>query len=284
MRKQKDTSTQSTEVPLVFIDVEAIQATKEVPEQAKYYSSVNSIAGNPDTQVDAEVPKISGTQEVVPKTTDTPRKIEKTEPEPMPLQPSPVTAEPAPDLQPVKPEPVSKVVSKKEAETGPGDVVVSKPAQRPIFPKPAITPAAQRPRYRRLADARAADTSLAGEKMKQEGGVKRYSIAEGLDAKATPFGAYDRAIIDAIQKRWFDLLDERNYARNASGKVVLTFRLNSDGSVTELSVSDSQVSEILSILCQRAVQDPSPYAPWPADMRRAIGDNHRLVRFTFHYE
>lgn len=286
MNQQKEAASSSPEVPLVFIDVESSQATETPPEEAKYYSSENSIAGNPDTEVDSVVPKISGTQDKVPKTTDTPRNEEQPQPTPMPLQPAPAaTAEtPEPPVE-TETEPIQ------EAETGPkpGEVVIAKPTRRTIFPKPAFSNTQQprvvpRPRYRRLADARAGQSSLVGQRMKQDGGVKRYSKAEGLDAKATPFGSYDKAIIDAIQKRWFDLLDERDYARNSQGKVVLTFRLNSDGTVAQLNVLESQVSEILGILCQRAIVDPAPYAPWPRDMLRAVGANHRLVRFTFHYE
>lgn len=284
--EQKDAASSSSEVPLVFIDVEATQATETPPEEAKYYSSENSIAANPDTEIDSTVPKISGTQDKVPKTTDVPRSEEESQPKPMPLQPAPASIAEAPE-PPVESEPNPI----QEADTGskPGEVAIANPTPRKFFPKPAFSNAQQprevpRPRYRRLADARAGRSGLVGQRMKQDGGVKRYSLDPGLDVKATPFGSYDRVIIDAIQKRWFDLVDERDYARNSKGKVVLSFRLNSDGTVTQVKVLESQVSEILAILCQRAIVDPAPYAPWPSDMRRAVGANHRLVRFTFHYE
>lgn len=119
--------------------------------------------------------------------------------------------------------------------------------------------------------------------MQQSGGVRRYSIAEGLDVKAMPFGDYDGAIIAAIQQRWYGLLDERDYARGYTGKVVLTFRLNADGRVTEMRVQENEVSDILALICQRAVLDPAPFAPWPSDMRRMIGADFREVRFTFHH-
>jgi len=119
--------------------------------------------------------------------------------------------------------------------------------------------------------------------MKQPGGVKRFALEPSLDVRATPFGAYDAAIIAAIQKRWYDLLGEREFAANYSGKVVLEFRLNSDGRVTEMKVDETNVTELLALLCQRAVQDPAPFAPWPADLRRLVGKEYREVRFTFYY-
>ena len=97
-----------------------------------------------------------------------------------------------------------------------------KPVERP--PRPKTTP----PRPRTLEAARRQMGGLAGEKMKQQGGVKRRGLESSFDVKATPFGAYDAAIIAAIQKRWYDLLDTRDFAASHSGRVVLEFRLNSE--------------------------------------------------------
>ena len=79
------------------------------------------------------------------------------------------------------------------------------------------------------------------------------------------------------------LLDERRYASDQSGRVVIEFRLNYDGRISDLKVVDSSVDEILSLLCQKAILDPSPYAKWPSDMRRKVDADYREVRFTFYY-
>jgi hypothetical protein len=50
-----------------------------------------------------------------------------------------------------------------------------------------------------------------------------------------------------------------------------------------MNVSEQTVSDMLSLLCQRAVEDPAPYARWPSDMRRMIGADYRDVQFTFYY-
>jgi outer membrane biosynthesis protein TonB len=159
-----------------------------------------------------------------------------------------------------------------------GDLALAKPPEKtPETPKPKPPP-----RPRRLDQARLAK-GIAGERMKQPGGVKRFSLEPSLDVKATPFGSYDALIIAAIQKRWYDLLASRDYAANYSGKVIVEFRLNSDGRVTDMKVTENSVTEILALLCQRAVQDPAPFEPWPADLRRMVGRNYREVRFTFYY-
>ena len=56
-----------------------------------------------------------------------------------------------------------------------------------------------------------------------------------------------------------------------------------DGRITDMKMSDNDVGDLLGLLCERAVLDPAPYAPWPSDMRRLIGHNYREVTFTFYY-
>jgi hypothetical protein len=52
--------------------------------------------------------------------------------------------------------------------------------------------------------------------------------------------------------------------------------------VTDMKVAENNVGEMLGLLCQKAVQDPAPYAAWPSDMRRLLG-NTRSIQFTFIY-
>ena len=125
--------------------------------------------------------------------------------------------------------------------------------------------------------------NIAGQKTRQDGGVRKRNITSSLDAIGSPFGVYDAAIVAAIQNRWYDLLEERAYASDRTGKVVLEFRLNYDGRVTDVKVVEHSVDEILSLLCQKAIMDPSPYGRWPSDMRTKVGADYREVRFTFYY-
>jgi len=134
---------------------------------------------------------------------------------------------------------------------------------------------------RTLADARERKNMLAGQKVEQDGGAKiRGNVS--FDVKATSFGAYDAAFIAAMQHRWYDLLDSSQFTQQ-SGKVVLEFRLMYDGRITDMKVNGNDVGELLGLLCQRAVLDPAPFAQWPSDMRRKIGQNYREVTFTFYY-
>ena len=139
-----------------------------------------------------------------------------------------------------------------------------------------------RARPRTVTEARLRQNLLAGEQMKQEGGVPRVGKV-ALDVRATGFGAYDEALIMAVQNRWFALLDERRFAGGTTGRVVVKFKLYSDGSVRIVEPTESTVDPLLESLCIRAVRDPAPYEKWPSDMLRMIGSNFREVRFTFYY-
>lgn len=121
-----------------------------------------------------------------------------------------------------------------------------------------------------------------GEKMKQDGGATQRPNAS-LDVKATGFGAYDRAFIDAVQSRWYDLLDNMSYDAYRQGRVVVQFVLNYDGRITEMKVVESGVTETLTLLCQKAVLDPSPFDKWPREMRLMVGEDSRRITFTFNY-
>jgi hypothetical protein len=265
------------EVPLVFVDVSAAQAVTEPPKKTEYYSDKNSVAANPDTTAATETPKIDGKQTEVVKTEDVPRQ------EAFPLQPAlPPSPKEEPKEEP-KTEPKPEPAPAPEPATTPGLLAMAKPEPKPIIKEETPVPK-ERPRTIEEALARQQQSGrLTGEKMKQEGGVKRHAVVSSLDVRATPFGAYDAAIIAAVQNRWYELLDARNYASDQRGKVNLKFRLHSDGTVSEIKLVEHTVDLALSLLCQSAIQDPAPYAKWPSDMRRLIGADFRDVTFTFFY-
>ena len=253
---------QPPETPLMFVEVNPAVATPEAPKDAKYYSSQNSKAANPDAAADSNVPKISGTQEHVPKAESAPRAFTK-------LQPSAGTTKQTQPEQIAKPKPVI------------GDLAMAKPDIR-LHPDEGN---AETNRPRTLAEAKARQQQnnlMPGQKMKQEGGVRRHLEISSFDAKATPFGEYDREFIEAVDQHWNSLLDSREFTLDRTGKVVLQFRLNYDGRITDMVIAESTVGDTLSYVCQKAVMDNVPYQRWPTDMRREMGDS-RDVQFTFYY-
>jgi outer membrane biosynthesis protein TonB len=118
--------------------------------------------------------------------------------------------------------------------------------------------------------------------MHQEGGAHRAMIA-GVDAAKSPLGDYDAEVIAAVTDRWYNLLDQQRYADDRTGRVVVQFKLEYDGTVREVEVVESNVGDVLSYICQAAIEDAAPFEKWPDDMRREIGANYREIKFTFIY-
>jgi outer membrane biosynthesis protein TonB len=257
---------QSQDTPLLFVDVSPAQAAAEAPQNAKYYSSQNSKAANPNPEKDLGLPKIEGKQIHVPQTEDVPK--EKFSP----LKPSP---EPAPLAKEAQEE------QKPKPALTPGDMVMAK--AEPAVQKDTGQAERRRPRTIREALARQADNRLPGEKMKQEGGASRPNVVPAFDAKATPFGDYDRQVINAVRSCWWNLLDQREYTSDSHGKVVLQFKLHADGRVTDVVVGENTVGEVLGYVCQKAVIEAAPFPAWSNEMRLAFGVV-RNVQFTFYYD
>jgi hypothetical protein len=72
---------------LTFVEVNPAQATPDPPKDTKNYSAFNSLAANPDVSIEADKPKLDGTQDKVPKVEDA---LRPTPPEPLtPMKPEP---------------------------------------------------------------------------------------------------------------------------------------------------------------------------------------------------
>jgi outer membrane biosynthesis protein TonB len=256
---------QPSEPPLLFVDVNPVNASEEAPKKATHYSSVNAIAANPQIDKESPLPKIDGQQKHVAKTEDVPRT------KPVPLQPAPPTLPSEKPQEEEKPKPSEPV----------GDLAMAKPEPKPT--KDPGTASHPRPKTIREALALHPENQIVGQKMKQEGGVNRRLETSLFDTVATPFGAYDRYLIDLIQNNWYALLEERSYSAESRGKVVLQFVLHPDGRVTDMNMSENSATEVLGYVCQKAVLESAPYQPWPSEMRRMIGEN-RPIQFTFYYD
>jgi hypothetical protein len=254
---------QRKEIPMTFVEVDPARAS-EPPPDAKYYSLANTLAANPDPQKDTSTPKLDGKQDKVVKleTVPRPEPLQVQTPQPAPAPPKLPPPEPPGDLAKMNPD------AMKRPSDGVADLGMTDPGNG-------------RTRPRTLREARAQSPSMAGEAYKQDGGVKRRGRVS-LDVKATPFGSYDSELVAAVQQRWYELIDSTQLSMRA-GKVVLEFRLHYDGRVSDLKVGENEVGDLLALLCQRAVMDPSPFRRWPSDMWRMVGKNYREVLFTFYY-
>ena len=239
---------------MMFVDVSALQSVTEVPKETKFYSDKNAVAANPELNLDANLPKLDGKQEQVVKTEDAPRKK-------------------FDQLMPDLPKPKPEAEAEAKPKLAPGTMTVA---------KADLKPQPEKSRPRTIKEALLQKNQMPGQKAKLEGGAQQRPEAS-YDVKATGFGAYDRAFIDAVSSRWYDLLDSMSYDGYRSGRVVVQFNLNYDGRITEMKLVESTVTETLALLCQKAVLDPSPFDKWPREMRLMIGEDSRRITFTFFY-
>jgi outer membrane biosynthesis protein TonB len=268
----KPPPSEQQEPPLMFVDVSSAQSTPEAPKTAKYYSDKNSKAANTEPDKETGAPNITGTQTEMVKTEDVPRETR------VPLQPAP-PPRPAQQAQEAQEEVVAKPAQ------APGDVTMAKPDPEPKKDESQATkPVHTRPRL--LAQVQPQpppqENRLAGQKMKQEGGVHRIDMPS-LDTEATPLGLYDRALIDAVANCWYGLLDAQAYALDYRGKVMLEFQLHSDGRVSDIKIAENTTGEsVPGLLCQTAIDKPNPYAAFPPEVRRIVGET-RHIQFTFYY-
>ncbi len=243
-----------TREPYVFIDVRDSQSVAEPPKDAVRYSDRNALAANPEANKDLNEPKIDGEKDQMQKTEDSAQrnKFDRLMPDP---------PKPEGESQP-KPKPGTMTVAKAD-----------------------LRPPQERQRPRTLKEVLLTNQSP-GKRSQQEGGAaKRAELS--YDVKITGFGAYDRALIDAVKSHWYNVLDSLSADNYQQGKVVVQFDLDYEGKVNNLSVLESTVSTSLEIPCVMAVRNPAAagngFGKWSREMRLAVGEDSRRITFTFRY-
>jgi hypothetical protein len=256
--------TQTDNNPMIFVDVEQSEATP--PKKTIYYSDRNSHAANPDEDKNSNQPKLNGKQKDVPKTEDTPRQTK-----PQPTAPPEQQLRPSPETQPTE-------AANQTSPMNLGDQKLTQLADKTTTEQ---KPSPQQPRPRTLKEAME-QQHMPGVQMQQDGGAHRRKTAL-FDVQATPFGEYDRALIDAVQNQWYSMLDSQRFAEDRTGRVTVSFKLNSDGTVQDVKILENGVGDVLSYVCQAAIEQAAPFGKWPDDMRREIGANFREITFTFDY-
>jgi hypothetical protein len=103
----------------------------------------------------------------------------------------------------------------------------------------------------------------------------------GVVPKDSVFREYDAKMIGRIEKRWLELTPL--IQMRGAGQVVVDFRLSPDGQATDARVRPTRLIGFAVEICKQAILDCAPFDPWPAEMRRLIGETGREVTFTFNY-
>ena len=246
---------QRLEEPLEFVMVNT--PSTETPANAKYISNKNSVASDDSQNKVADVPQLNGKQADVPGAQDAR------------LQNSKSTT----GADQHEANNSSGSPSSKPASESAGDLTLGKPQDQQE----------QQPRPRTLKEAYAQMAKrLPTMTMRESGGVGHHARSAAFDVKVTGFGDYDERFAETVDNNWYNELDSHQFAEDRTGKVVLLFRLNYDGTISQLKVAESTVGDLLAYLCEKAVLDGAPYEQWTENMRLQLGD-YIPVEYIFEY-
>jgi hypothetical protein len=302
-----------------FLETDATQVSGEKPKTAQYYSDKSTMAANPNnasgkvgdtpyldgketkykdkqamstvdvpTQSGVSAPLIvqagspgSPTQISQP----SPPATSKTAPTP-PSEKPPATTQPQPQT-PAQPQEVPavglKIVEEQKVAMAP------KPTPTPnnATPSDVSTPPVPAETAGEGVPALASDPGAAGREIVARkahlvaAGVSRGGVT-AFNVEASPFGAYDKKVIKAIQSRWYNLID-RYGIYESTATVTVYFELFDDGQVKNVKTIEGTENSILSLFCEKAIIESGPFDPWPDELRALAGKEPRQATFTFYY-
>ena len=270
-----------------LMETDSAQVTGEQPKEAEFYSDKATVAANPanPTKETADTPYLDGTEKRVMSTVDvlSPAGAPAAAP-PMPVTP-PAPSAVAKPVEPAKEMPAAKPVTTEKPKELPAeglrvmeDKIVAMLPKQQVAPQPPVTvPQTAAPSQ---PSASGREIVALKSQLKATGsarsGIAAFNVAE------SPFGAYDKKIVRAVQSRWFALI-ERYALYERAGTVTLHFQLEDDGTVINLRVADNSAGVTLGLFCEKAVVDSAPFEPLPEQLRLLVGREPRDVNFTFYY-
>ena len=297
--------TKKTKEAQQFMETDPSQVTGEKPKDAKYYSDKSTVAANPNnpTGKTGDTPYLDGAEKHAPSTLNVPTQSGVSAPlirqpgspstPPSAARPASKAAEAAPEPKPVPPQPKVQEQPKDAAPLGLKMVEEQKVAmaQKPVV-QPQVVTGATVPEVPAVAGspgspAIASDPGVAGREIVARkshltvAGVSRNGVA-AFGVAESPFGAYDKKLIKAVQSHWYALIDHYGIYESAD-VVTVKFQLLDDGQVRNVSSTDDAQSRILSLFCEKAIIDSGPFDPLSDDLRALIGKEPREISFTFYY-
>jgi hypothetical protein len=289
-----------------FMETDASQITGEKPKDAKYYSDKSTVAANPQnpTGKEGDTPYLEGKETRAPGTIDVPTPSGMSQP--LIVQPgSPGVAASAAKPAPAVPPQVARSIPPKPTppaqpkEVAPQGLKIVEEQKLAMAPKPAVqpeiventsaaasSPAAAAPGAPAVASV-VTEPGVPGRELVvrkaklMATGISRTGVA-AFNVAESPFGAYDKKIIRAVQSRWYALIDRFGMYERA-GQVTVHFELLDDGQVQEMKVTENTAGQILALFCEKAIIESGPFDPLPDQLRALVGKEPREASFTFYY-
>ncbi len=298
------TPTQTTESPIKSDEIPKLDGhnTKTIATETVRLSRPSA----PSPPIPAEAPKPAQPEQPRPPQPETP-KVAQTEP-PKQQQPEPPKPTPPPEKSTIPPPPQPTPKTPTELPKV-GEYVLLKPVPREIKSAPMEEPTPPPPKPTPQTAPRPPPTpptpqqqntnphpavppspaspppssnrEIVTSMSKLDGGVGKVGEAAAFGSAESPFATYDKKVIGKIGAYWQANVSNKYYGETV-GEVEVTFKLLSDGKVSDLRVTRNNANRVLAGWCIQAIEDSAPFAPFPASMKAMVGD-FREGTLTFSY-
>lgn len=104
-----------------------------------------------------------------------------------------------------------------------------------------------------------------------------------VDARWSNYGVYLQRMIETVQIQWDRILIQSSLYPPSGTTVTVTFRMDSEGKITEIIQVKNTSSEQGKESCISAITARSPYGKWSEDMIAVMGESQDMT-FTFYYQ
>lgn len=98
------------------------------------------------------------------------------------------------------------------------------------------------------------------------------------------YGTYLQNVVNAVQKRWDNLLDQSNVYPPAGSFVVVGFVLAPDGTIARITNVANHSSRLGEQRVLDALSESAPFGVWSEDMKAHLNAGGEELVFTFYYQ
>ncbi len=189
-------------------------------------------------------------------------------PEPIgaaPIDPAPADFAPLP-LEPLPPVETVEAVLTTDPNTPPAPPVMDPAPEVSPLPAPPETPSAALLMARGLETARAAPSETTATPLAR---ASRTRYLDTLSARGAPEAAYLEAWIRKVERIGNLNYPDEARRRGLAGSLILSVRLDAEGRLLDVGITQSSGEPILDQAAIRIVELAEPFAPFTADMRES---------------
>ncbi len=105
----------------------------------------------------------------------------------------------------------------------------------------------------------------------------------GIHGTVDP-SAYQHEVLEAVAQRWYDLLEERRYASDDHGRVLVGFQLRHNGTITAVHIIENTTgADLPGYVAIKAIQDPAPFRPMPVSASNGLHKAYEDICLIFEY-